>query len=104
QKIAHAIDHDLVQYLDMADNGATRNAPGGYGLSAVISGFNHTWIDEQAVGGPALSEGLRMKRFRRAMEFIRDILANAVAYRVGAMLALDQVRRSEVLEDGRVLL
>src|SRR6476661_1836862 len=45
--IVYAIDSDIVQYLDMADTGAARNAPGGYGLSAVISGFNPNWLDEQ---------------------------------------------------------
>jgi uncharacterized UPF0160 family protein len=103
QQIATAIDSDLVQYLDMSDTGAAKNAPGGYGLSAVISGFNPTWVDEQASNSPAAAEELRLKQFRRAMEFITDILTNAVKYRVGALLALEQVRQSEVMEDGKVL-
>jgi uncharacterized UPF0160 family protein len=104
QQIAYAIDSDLVQYLDMSDTGAAKNAPGGYGLSAVISGFNPTWIDEQASGDVAVAEEFRLEQFRRAMEFMQGIITNAVKYRVGGLLAVDQVRQSEVLEEGRLLL
>lgn len=104
QQIAYAIDGDLVQYLDMSDTGAAKNAPGGYGLSAVVSGFNPTWIDEQEAGSAAAAEELRLRQFRRAMSFIGDIIVNAVKYRVGATRALAQVRQSELLEGGRVLL
>jgi len=104
RQIAYAIDGDLVQYLDMSDTGAARNAPGGYGLSAVVSGFNLNWLDEQRAGGAAEVEALRQQRFLRAMEFMRDIMINAVVYRVGTMLAVEQVRAAERLEDGRLLL
>ncbi|MDB5838786.1 MAG: hypothetical protein JWQ23_738 [Herminiimonas sp.] len=103
REIAYAIDSDLVQYLDMSDTGAAKNAPGGYGLSAVISGFNPNWLDEQHVKNMAEAEHVRLKQFRRAMEFMADILVNAVKYRVGAMLAVDQVRQSEQLEQGKLL-
>ncbi|NEX63277.1 MYG1 family protein [Noviherbaspirillum galbum] len=106
QEMAYAIDNDLVQYLDMADTGAARNAPGGYGLSAVISGFNPTWLDEKGLApdaGAEAMEAMRMQRFRRAMDVIADVLVNQVRYRVGSMLALDEVRASERLEKGRLL-
>jgi uncharacterized UPF0160 family protein len=103
QDMAWAIDNDVVQYLDMSDTGAARNAPGGYGLSAVISGFNPIWLDEQRAGSVDAAEELRLSQFRRAMEFMRDVLANQVKYRVGAMLAAEQVRQGERLEGGRVL-
>lgn len=103
REIAYAIDADLVQYLDMSDTGAARSAPGGFGLSAVISGFNPTWLDEQRAGSVAAAEELRQVQFLRAMEFVTDIIVNAVAYRVGALLSIEQVRNAEVLEDGRVL-
>lgn len=102
-EIAHAIDADLVQYLDMSDTGAARNAPGSYGLSAIISGFNPGWLDEQAAGSAAAADALRMTRFRRAMEIATDILRNGVLYRVGALLAAQQVRQSRRLDDGRLL-
>ena len=102
-EIAHAIDADLVQYLDMSDTGAARNAPGSYGLSAVISGFNPGWLDEQAAGSAEAADALRMTRFRRAMEIATDILRNGVLYRVGALLAVQQVRQSQRLDDGRLL-
>lgn len=103
RQIAYAIDGDLVQYLDMADTGAAKNAPGSYGLSAVISGFNPNWLDEQAAPSAAAADELRLAQFRRAMEFIRDILVNAVKYRVSGLLALEQVRSAERLEQGRLL-
>lgn len=103
QQIAYAIDNDLVQYLDMSDTGAAKNAPGGYGLSAVVSGFNPTWIDERELGDMSAAEQLRLRQFRRAMEFMADILTNAIKYRVGGMLAVEQVRQSELLEGGKIL-
>lgn len=102
QDIAHAIDSDLVQYLDMADTGTARNAPGSYGLSAVISGFNPIWLDEQGLASRE-AEDMRLHHFQRAMDVMRDVLINQVRYRVGAMLAVEQVRQAERLEDGRVL-
>ena len=103
QQIAWAIDADLVQYLDMSDTGTAKNAPGGYGLSAVVSGFNPTWLDEQHAGGAEAADAMRLRQFRRAMEFIADVLVNQVKYRVGTLLALDKVRKAQVLEDGRLL-
>jgi uncharacterized UPF0160 family protein len=103
QHIAYAIDADIVQYLDLSDVGAAKNAPGGYGLSAVISGYNLSWLDEERLGYGERADAYRLSQFRRAMDFLIDVMANAVKYRVGAMLALEQVRRAETLEDGRLL-
>lgn len=103
QHIAYGIDNDLVQYLDMSDTGAAKNAPGSYGLSAVVSGFNPTWIDEQAAGDAAAADEMRLQRFRRAMAVIKDVMENAVTYRLGSMRAVEQVRRSERLENGSLL-
>jgi uncharacterized UPF0160 family protein len=102
-QIAYAIDADVVQYLDLSDVGAARNAPGGYGLSAVISGFNLSWLDEQRMGYGAETEAFRLSQFRRAMAILTDIMVNGVKYRVGSLLALEQVRQSELLEGGKVL-
>jgi len=103
QQIAYAIDADIVQYLDLSDVGVARSAPGSYGLSAVVSGFNPGWLDEQRLGYGEAVEAYRMGQFNRAMEFLTDIMSNAVRYRVGAMLAVAQVRGAESLEGGRVL-
>ncbi|HZW22270.1 MYG1 family protein [Noviherbaspirillum sp.] len=103
QQIAWAIDADLVQYLDMSDNGAARNAPGGYGLSAIVSGFNPGWLDEQQAGSAEAAEAMRLQQFRRAMTLVADVLVNQVKYRVGTLLALDKVRKARVLEEGRLL-
>lgn len=103
RQIAYAIDADIVQYLDMADNGAARHAPGGYGLSAVITGYNPNWLEEQQAGNPAAAEALRLERFRHAMGFMQEVIANQVRYRVGSLRALEQVRAGELHENGRVL-
>jgi uncharacterized UPF0160 family protein len=102
-QLAYAIDADIVQYLDLSDVGAAKNAPGGYGLSAVISGFNPNWMDEQRLGYGEAADAYRLSQFRRAMTVLTDVMINAVKYRVGALLALEQVRGSEVMEDGKVL-
>ena len=103
QQIAWAIDGDVVQYLDLSDVGAAKNAPGGYGLSAIVSGYNLNWMDEQRLGYGAPADAHRTAQFEKAMAMLTDVMANAVKYRVGALLALEQVRASEVLEGGRVL-
>jgi len=103
QQIAYAIDADIVQYLDLSDVGVAKNAPGSYGLSAVVSGFNPGWLDEQRLGYGEAVDTYRMGQFMRAVEFLTDIMGNAVRYRVGAMLAVTQVRQAEVLEDGKLL-
>jgi uncharacterized UPF0160 family protein len=103
QQIAYAIDADIVQFLDMADTGAAKSAPGGYGLSAVVSGFNPTWLDEQHAGNVEAAELLKQRQFMRAMSFVQDILINAVKYRVGGLLAVQRIRNSELLESGKIL-
>lgn len=102
-EMAHAIDTDIVQYLDLSDVGAAKNAPGGYGLSAVVSGFNPNWLDEQRLGYGEAADQYRLSQFMRVTEMLTDIMINAVKYRVGALLSLEQVRQAEVLEEGRLL-
>ena len=103
REIACAIDADIVQYLDLSDVGAAKSAPGSYGLSAVVSGYNLNWLDEQRLGYGEAVEAYRMAQFQRAMAVLADIMVNAVKYRVGAMLELEQVRKAQVLEGGKVL-
>ncbi len=102
-EMAHAIDADIVQYLDLSDVGAAKNAPGGYGLSAVVSGFNPNWLDEQRLGYGEAADAHRLSQFMRAVELLTDIMINAVKYRVGALLSVELVRQAEVLEEGRLL-
>lgn len=102
-EMAYAIDADIVQYLDLSDVGAAKNAPGGYGLSAVVSGFNPNWMDEQRLGYGEAANAYRLQQFRRAMEFLTEIMINAVKYRVGALLSVEQVRQAQRLEEGKVL-
>ncbi|MCU6500539.1 MYG1 family protein [Rugamonas sp. A1-17] len=103
REVAYGIDADVVQYLDLSDVGAAKSAPGGYGLSAVVSGYNTNWLDEQRLGYGEAADAWRLEQFRRAMAMLTDVMLNAVRYRVGALLALEQVRQGEVLEGGKVL-
>ncbi|MRV72779.1 MYG1 family protein [Duganella sp. FT92W] len=103
REIAYAIDADIVQYLDLSDVGVAKSAPGSYGLSAVVSGYNTNWLDEQRLGYGEAAEAYRMAQFRRAMAVLADSMVNAVKYRVGAMLAVEQVRNAQVLEGGKLL-
>jgi uncharacterized UPF0160 family protein len=103
REIAYGIDADVVQYLDLSDVGAAKSAPGGYGLSAVVGGYNTNWLDEQRLGYDGAADEFRLAQFRRAMAVLADVMANGVRYRVGALLALEQVRQAEVLDGGRVL-
>jgi uncharacterized UPF0160 family protein len=72
-------------------------------MSAVVSGYNLNWMDEERLGYGEAADAYRLQQFHRAMDFLTDVMANAVKYRVGAMLALEQVRGAEVLEGGRLL-
>lgn len=103
REIAYAIDADIVQYLDMSDVGMAKSAPGSYGLSAVVSGYNTNWLDEQRLGYGEAADAYRLAQFQRAMAVLTDIMINAVKYRVGAMLAVEQVRKAQVLEGGKLL-
>jgi uncharacterized UPF0160 family protein len=60
-------------------------------------------MDEQRIGYGDETEKYRLGQFRRAMAVLADIMVNAVKYRVGALLATEQVRQSELLDDGKVL-
>lgn len=102
-EIAHAIDADVVQYLDLSDVGAAKNAPGGYGLSAVVSGFNPNWLDEQRLGYGEAADAYRLEQFLRAVAMLVDVIINAVKSRVGSAMATSQVRQAQVLEEGRVI-
>ena len=103
REMAYGIDADVVQYLDLSDVGAAKSAPGGYGLSAVISGYNTNWLDEQRLGYGEAADAYRLAQFHRAMAVLTDVMLNAVRYRLGALLALEQVRQGELLNGGRVL-
>nr|WP_315252107.1 MYG1 family protein [uncultured Duganella sp.] len=103
REIAYAIDADIVQYLDLSDVGAAKSAPGGYGLSAVVSGFNPNWLDEQRLGHGDAADAYRLQQFRMAMGLLTDVLVNSVRNRLATLLAVEQVRQAEVLEDGKLL-
>jgi hypothetical protein len=51
-----------------------------------------------ALGYGEAADAYRLAQFRKAMALLTDIMVNSVKYRVGALLALEQVRGAEVLE------
>ncbi len=100
--IVRSIDHSLVQYLDMVDTGQGEVAPGIFGLSSLISQLNTNWLEEQGLGVQAKAQ-LQDARFIEAVGIIRKFLDQAIIKKIGQILAMDTVRQSPRLLNGRVL-
>jgi uncharacterized UPF0160 family protein len=105
--IAQLVDDELVQYLDMADTGAASNAPGFFGLSALISSFNLTGLEERAfraqADGAQLATESRLDAFTVAMKLVDQLLYNIVREKLDQLRGADRVRGSELSHDGRIL-
>lgn len=105
-EIAAEIDSQLMQYADAIDNGVEIGDIGLFGLSALASQFNCTWIErEEAMNPerPGATATLQDDCFDSAMNFVSELLVNIIKNKVAARAAADIVRSSERIEDGRVL-
>lgn len=100
--IVHSIDHSLVQYLDMVDTGQGEVAPGIFGLSSLIAQLNTNWLEERGLDVQAKAK-LQDARFVEAVAITRKFLDQAIVKKVGQILAVDTVRQSPRLLNGRVL-
>jgi len=101
--IANAIDDELMQHLDMADTGASKGAPGIFGLSALLSQYNSTWFEENCMEKEE-REALKLERFLEAVGVARRLLQHILADKVSEATAANLVRNSQRLMDGKVLL
>lgn len=105
--IARSIDDELVQYLDMADTGAAQSAPGFFGLSALVSAFNVTGVDERYYrtlpAGAVRAENERNEAFDRACEVMGMLLSNIVAQKLDELRSAALVRQGELTDNGQVL-
>ena len=77
-KLAEAQLAEVQSKFTAVVDSAAKNAPGGDGMSAVVSGFNPNWLDEQRLGYGAEAEAYRLAQFRKAMEFLTDVIINSV--------------------------
>lgn len=100
--IVHSIDHSLVQYLDMVDTGQGEVAPGIFGLSSLIAQLNTNWLEERGLNVQAKAQ-LQDARFVEAVAITRKFLDQAIVKKIGQILAVDTVRQSPRLLNGRVL-
>jgi uncharacterized UPF0160 family protein len=109
-QIAKEIDDELIQYVDMADTGAQMSAPGFFGLSAILSQFNQTWLSDRFSKNDLSEEDAaiemelgRLERFENAMYFVSTILENAISNKISEYFASEKVRAAERIENGQIL-
>ena len=69
-EIVLAIDHSLVQYLDIVDTGQGDVSPGIFGLSSLIAQLNTHWMEEKGMDGKVKAQ-LQETRFREAIAITR---------------------------------
>ena len=103
QDVVRGVDEELVQHLDRADTGAAMGAPGLFGLSALLSQFNPTWLEESCLT-PDEREALKLEQFLEAVDFTKELLTRIIADKVSEMAAANLVRSSRRPFDGQVLL
>lgn len=101
-RTVEAIDHALVQYLDLVDTGQADVAPGLFGLSALISQLNTSWLEEQGLSKDATS-ALQDQRFLQAVATTRQFLDQAIVKHIAQIRAMATVRQAPRLLGGRVL-
>lgn len=102
--LVQGVDDDLIQYLDRADTGEAVDAPGAFGLSAMIAQFNVTWIDQAANKGYELGY-LQLMRFKKAMSFAHEALLGVAKDKLCELLAATAVREAErLVEEPRILI
>lgn len=111
ERVRDAIDDELVQHLDRADTGEAQGAPGFFGLSALLHSFNTTRAEEVAIRKfgerPELTKALLAKakedQFRQAMDCTQQLLRRLVEQFASEHADADIVRRSQLLDGGRIL-
>lgn len=101
-KVASDIDASLVQYIDLVDTGKGSVAPGLFGLSALVSSLNSSWMEEQGLDRDAKAQ-LQMDRFNEAVRVVRRFLDQVIIGKISQVCAIETVRKSERLLGGRVL-
>lgn len=101
-EITAATDRAFVRFLDMVDTGKGKFSPGVYGFSELISQLNTTWMEEQAVDA-VQKVRLQYDRFIEAVRITTVFLDQMILRKLAQLSAMDLVRRSEQLFNGKVL-
>lgn len=109
--IAHQIDNEFVQYLDMADTGAANSAPGFFGASSELALMNISLVDAEILklqnptseAYAAAMHDLGLSRFKMAMEKLQSSLCNMIRHKISEHLAAKIVRSSDIIENGCIM-
>jgi uncharacterized UPF0160 family protein len=106
ERVVTSVDEQLIRHVDMTDTGEGYSAQGQFGLSLLLSNFNFSRLEEHRLPGPASDEvraSLQFSQFMEALGFSQRLLRRLVLQLADEQLAEVQVRGSERLFDGRVL-
>jgi uncharacterized UPF0160 family protein len=108
-KVAARVERDLVQYLDMVDNGVHVTCPGLYGLASLLAQMNVSFVDfaGKGKGGEDFSvrpEELSDARFLDAMKLVKTLVTGIVRTKLSEELSLDIVRKAPRVFDGKVMI
>jgi uncharacterized UPF0160 family protein len=107
ERVVTSVDEQLIRHVDMTDTGEGYSAQGQFGLSMLLANFNFSRLEEQRLPGPPSDEVRASRQFSQFMEalgFSQRLLRRLVLQLADEQLAEVQVRGSERLFDGRVLL
>jgi uncharacterized UPF0160 family protein len=101
-EIVRAMDHALVQYIDMVDTGQGEVSPGLFGLSSLLAQLNTHWMEEHGLSLDTKA-ALQETRFREAIAITVKFLDHAISKKVSQLRSADIVRHAPRLLSGRVL-
>jgi uncharacterized UPF0160 family protein len=100
--LVKAIDHELMEHLDRADTGASMGAPGLFGLSALVSQFNTTWLEDNGRTAEEREQHI-FAQFSDAVACVKQMLKRIMLDKVSEVAASSVIRNSRREFDGRVL-
>ena len=112
-EIARSIDRDIVQYVDMVDNGVKPGAPGLFGLSDILSQFNPSLIDDDFLSVKfatdvdayqSAKEELQLMRFKQAMNHLYTMLMAVIRTKISELKSRGIVLESQRIEQGKMLI
>lgn len=110
--VAKMVDETLVQAIDQVDTGESSIAPGYFGLSAQVSAYNTTRIEESYLKEKypdetrraKMSAELKLRQFSAATAMVGETLRRVVAQLVDELESERLVRASKTYFDGQVLM
>lgn len=101
-RIAANVDKELMQYLDMVDNGDAEVAPGLFGLTALLDQLVPTWNELEPLDEQSQQDALQ-EAFETAVRICGTFLSRVLAKELSKEYAAEVVRESTTTCDGAVL-